>query len=248
MSTPVSVDLWVMHEPAELAPAVSRQLADLLAADEKARWQRFSRLEDRQRFLLTRGLLRNVLALYTGISPAGLQFSVSTYGKPQLSGADGQTVHFNLSHTRGMAVLAVSRDAPVGVDTEWLDREPRMAALAARYFSVNEQAELEALPEAEMQQRFFAIWTCKEAFLKAIGLGLRIPLDSFSVSLAGTIPVISGHDPHMQGREVACRHWLREDGSAVALAVCTGQDQPLEVHWKSWIPRDQPGSGTPQSS
>jgi 4'-phosphopantetheinyl transferase len=235
MNEPAHVDLWVMQEPAEYPPAMTRQLEALLAADERSRWQRFSRPEDQRRYLLGRGLLRTVLASCAGVSPEALQLAVSPFGKPGLPSTCPE-IHFNLSHTCGKAVLAVSRIAPVGVDVEPLDREVKLAELSARYFSREEQAELQGLPVAEMRRRFFAIWTCKEAYLKAIGLGLRIPLDSFSVRNPATCPAIVRHDPAVAGREVACRQWYPEERYSVALAVCIPQDRPLAVHWHHWAP------------
>lgn len=179
----LTVDLWLASEPALLAAPLAANYASLLSANEHERWQRFARDADKQRFLLARALTRTVLARYLDAQPQALQFVQNQYGKPMLADAQKQPLHFNLSHTRGMVVLAVSRQAELGVDVEAVSRKVELMDLARRYFSLSEVQQLESMRTQQQQEYFFALWTLKEAWVKAKGLGLRLPLNAFSFSL-----------------------------------------------------------------
>jgi 4'-phosphopantetheinyl transferase len=181
------LDLWCAPEPAQFDPTLAQRYAALLSHEERLRWQRFVFAADRNRFLLARALVRTVLGDYRGVAPKELEFSVDAWGKPRLLSLPhaAAPLHFNLSHTSGMAVLAVSRQAPVGVDVEEVTRVADAEALTARYFAPEELRELQSLPPSERQGYFLWLWTLKEAYVKALGLGLRVPLDSFAFTLRG---------------------------------------------------------------
>jgi 4'-phosphopantetheinyl transferase len=154
----------------------------LLSADEAARAERFHFRIHRERFIAARAMLRLILGLYLQKLPESLQFSYSEKGKPSLPDSD---IQFNISHSETAAVLAVTLHDPIGVDIE--KREDFFKdSLAKRYFSSAEYASLLALPEASRSKGFYAIWSRKEALLKATGEGLHTPLDSFTVALDGT--------------------------------------------------------------
>jgi 4'-phosphopantetheinyl transferase len=131
--------------------------------------------------------VRAVLSRYAGRAPAELRFAVGEHGRPELLDAP---VRFNLSHTRGWAVLAVSGGADVGVDVEEVRADRELIAVADRFFSPSETAELRALLAPRQPDRFFDYWTLKESYIKARGLGLSLPLDQFSFHL-GDRPRIS---------------------------------------------------------
>ena len=152
----------------------------LLSPDEQERAQRFRFDRDRDRFIARRGVLRTLIALRLGVTPSALQFTSNPYGKSAL--ADGGC-EFNLSHSRGFALYAFS-DITVGCDIEFHD--PRFLAdkIPERLFSAAEVRELRAFPGDCQTAAFFDAWTRKEAYIKARGLGLALPLDSFDVSLA----------------------------------------------------------------
>ena len=136
----------------------------------------------RTRFLASRFLLRSILADYAGMPAAALRFRTGRYGKLHLHSRGSNRVHFNISHSRDRLLIAVSRSGPVGVDVEHL-RPIDSAWLARNWFSPSEKREWSRLPRARRLDSFFHAWTCKEAFLKATGLGMAMPLDGFSVSL-----------------------------------------------------------------
>jgi 4'-phosphopantetheinyl transferase len=164
------VDLWLWR----LDDAAG---AEILSADEVARAARFVRPEDATAFRAARAGLRRVLGQYLDRPPQALSFSYGAEGKPALAGGPA----FNLSHSGGWAALAVTEEVRMGVDIE--AHRPVEAAVAERFFSPAERALLAPLQGAAWQQGFFRCWTRKEAFLKALGRGLRRPLDSFDVTL-----------------------------------------------------------------
>ena len=156
----------------------------LLSSDEQARMNCLRRERDRTLFLLSRVLMRTVLASYLDCPWYDVQFAANDYGKPILHPAVcAPGLHFNLTHSRGAVVLAVSNGREVGVDIEERLRKVEYLALAERFFAHAEWQHLRGLPEAQLAEAFFAIWTLKEAFVKGIGRGLSFPLDAFCFDL-----------------------------------------------------------------
>jgi 4'-phosphopantetheinyl transferase len=165
----------------------SQQLGELertLSADEIARAGRFYSQRDRRRFVARRGILRAILATYLETKPSALRFLYNEFGKPRLEGSqEARNLSFNLSHSGELVLVAVAIDRDVGVDIEFIDNSMPSEEVAKRFFSVNEIAALEALPQSVRLAGFFNYWARKEAYIKARGKGLSIPLDSFDVSL-----------------------------------------------------------------
>jgi 4'-phosphopantetheinyl transferase len=193
-----------------------------LSPDETRQSQRFLREVDRRRYLLTRGLARGVLAGYTGEAPAALAFAAQPLGKPILRGASGAVAapHFNLSHTRGLVVLAVCREAEVGVDVEAVDRNLEPLRLAGRHFSPSEHEALVVAADSQRLERFFELWTLKEAYAKALGQGLSLDLASFSVVLDAAHPRIVEHAADgSRSTHCQCRLFVPLPGYRLALVV-----------------------------
>lgn len=163
------------------ALAHSLNLGSLLSADERERAARFYFSADRDGWILCRGVLRSILARYTGIPPQQLAFQVNAYGKPQLAGSS-PPLHFNLAHTKQLALLAVACHE-VGIDTEDTSRDLVWPPLASEALTDQELRELRRYPENAQRELFFELWTRKEAYIKGRGLGLSLPLKAFSVSL-----------------------------------------------------------------
>lgn len=165
----------------------SQQLGELertLTADEIARADSFYFDRDRRGFTAARGILRAIVASYLETTPAALRFSYTEFGKPRLEGSqNNRDLSFNLSHSGGLLLIAVAAARDVGVDIETIDDSVRTAEVAKSFFSTNEIASLERLPRSLQIAGFFHCWTRKEAYIKARGMGLSIPLDSFDVSL-----------------------------------------------------------------
>jgi 4'-phosphopantetheinyl transferase len=167
------------------SPPQRDALARHLSSDELRRANSFIFSRDRERFLVGRGRLREILAGYLGADPRELRFDYGKQGKPQLAMAK-EAPHFNLSHSGAHAVLAVSSGAEVGVDIECV--RPIERELARRYFSAAEVAALDALSDGQWLDGFFRCWTRKEAVLKAVGTGLLSNLAAFDVSVAPNEP------------------------------------------------------------
>lgn len=154
---------------------------DLSILDEHEQ-QRVSRLRSdlhRQRYLRAHVQLRRLLAKRCGCAPRAVEFTFGTQGKPRLAGPS--SVQFSLSHSAGLAVIAVSNSRTVGVDIEQLRVMPEATALAHRWFQPEEAAAIEAMPTARRSACFLTCWTRKEAILKAIGTGLARSPASFFV-------------------------------------------------------------------
>lgn len=148
-------------------------LRRILSPSEQARAEQFRFLRHRNNYVIRHGILRILLACYVGQRPSGLEFTMGARGKPELRSASGEPgIHFNLSHSRDVALLGFARACPIGVDVERLDPVPDCEQIARRFFSQAEAASLAALPGEMRDHRFLELWTCREALLKATGEGL----------------------------------------------------------------------------
>jgi len=179
-----TVEVW--RGSLDQEPDVRARLEAVLDRDELDRAARFRFDRDRHRYVVGRGLLRLLLARYLGREPEELRFRYGPERKPALAGDE---LRFNLAHAEGTVLYAFSRAFEVGVDVELLRPDAADGRVAERFFSPREVAALRALPESEQPQAFLACWTRKEAFLKARGDGLTLPLDSFDVTLRPDEPV-----------------------------------------------------------
>ena len=156
-----------------------------LAPEERDRAGRFHCERLQRHFVAGRGFLRYVLARYVGLKPEELRFAYNSYGKPAL---EGERLEFNMSHSHEVALVAVTRDAAVGVDVEHIRADFASEEIATRFFSHLEVETFGSLPEEERVAAFFRCWARKEAYIKAIGKGLSQPLDGFDVTLAPADP------------------------------------------------------------
>lgn len=160
---------------------------ELLDTDERTRAARFAFERDRRIYVLAHVLVRRMLSSFANVEPATWRFESGTHGKPRIVEPAGyEWLKFNLSHTRSGAFCGVVRDAEIGVDIETMERATYCVPLADRYFSPSETAALHRAPAERQRESFFRFWTLKEAYIKARGLGLAIPLDHFSFDLAGS--------------------------------------------------------------
>ena len=177
---PGEVHLWRIEvdRGAHGSPEVGPPLDD----EELERARRFHFESDRDRFVTCHVAMREILAAAAGIAPSEVEYRYGSHGKPDLEPA--RRIHFNLSHTRGLAMIALTCDGPVGVDVEVVRHEDPPLEVADRFFSPAEVRELEATPDSGKAWAFFRCWTRKEAFIKALGEGLSRDLQSFDVSLA----------------------------------------------------------------
>ena len=162
-----------------------QSLQQTLSTDERAKADRFVFPKDRSQFILSRGALRAILSRYLNISSHILRFDYNPYGKPSLIVTQGgNTLRFNVSHSRGIALIAITKNLDIGVDIEGINPNFSCLEIAEKFFSPLENSVLRSLPEHLQATAFFTCWTRKEAYIKAVGKGLSIPLNKFDVSLA----------------------------------------------------------------
>ncbi|WP_218080039.1 4'-phosphopantetheinyl transferase family protein [Anthocerotibacter panamensis] len=213
---------------------VRARLALTLAADEQQRAQRFYFEQDRQRFTCARGILRMLLGRYLQKAPEQLCFVYGSHGKPRLTESP---LCFNLSHSQELALYAVSWGREVGVDLEFQRPVTQVEQLVERFFSRQESTVFRALPLEQRQEAFFLGWTRKEAYIKARGRGLSLPLAQFDVTLA---PGESARLLHCRDDALAACRWSLhslDPGPAYAAALAVeGQDWQLSC-WQ-WYPYD----------
>lgn len=181
------VHVWT----ADLADNFTEQSITLfeswLCADETRRYHRYIRRQDRELFLLAHALLRHTLSLYADVEPAEWRFEIREHGRPELRGPVADLdLRFNISHTQGLAAVVISDSVDAGVDIERRRGVADRAALARRIFSDGELRTLDGLARVEFNNRFYEFWTLKEAYIKARGLGLTLPLGKFAFSIDPT--------------------------------------------------------------
>ena len=188
---PDRVHLWLLRLDAD-TQTVGR-LNQSLAGDERDRAARFRHPDDARRYTVARGALRWLIGRYLGLDPALLRFDQGSHGKPALK-HDATTIdlQFNLSHSRDVGLAGFCIGRPVGIDVEHADRALDAEALAARVGSRREQAVLRSLPPGERERRFIELWTCKEAWLKAVGLGIAAGPAGVDVDLSAGRPSLVG--------------------------------------------------------
>ena len=209
-----------------------QKLQEVLSADEIKRARRFYFQKDRNAFTVARGALRNILSWYLNFQPDELVFEYNSYGKPSLvTRFNTKNLQFNLSHSHQLALVAVIWNHEVGVDVEWMREDLADLQIAGRFFSQAEVVELRTVPVAKQKTAFFNCWTRKEAFIKAKGKGLSIPLDQFDVSLKPGVPAALLRTRFLLNE---ASHWAiydvsPEPGYRAALAIPTKQK-----HIKYW--------------
>jgi 4'-phosphopantetheinyl transferase len=177
------IQIWAipLDPPAERVAA----LAHTLTPDEEARAARFRFDVHRRRYVVGRGVLRELLGAYLRVPPAALRFDYRERGKPDLAAPwRSSGLAFNLSNSEDLALAGFVAGGDLGVDVEYLKEMPDLAEIATRFFSASEVAALAGVTAERKKEAFFNCWTRKEAYLKAVGVGLAAPLDSFAVTLA----------------------------------------------------------------
>jgi len=226
---PKEVHLWrvsLRHPPFPIE-LLYRQLAE----SEIDRAQRYRFERDRRRFIVARGMLRVILARYTGLAPRHIQFTIHAHGKPSL--AQHPHLAFNASDSGEWMALGVTLNRRIGVDIEQIRDGVASMDIAERFFSPREVAALRALPPEEQKAAFFRCWTRKEAFIKAIGEGLSYPLHKFDVTLGPDEPaqlLFVQEDPLAPQR-----WWVLDFPIANDYAGAVMAEQPVEtVQYWSW--------------
>jgi 4'-phosphopantetheinyl transferase len=211
---PDEIAVWVL--PLDDSADVHAEARALLTSEEQSRAERYRSSSARRQFAATRALLRRILGAHLAISPLEVPIQHAGAGKPTVLGTD---LHFNVTHTEGLALVALAHRA-VGIDVERVRQMANAEGLVARFFSPRERDQFLSLPAAMRQAGFFRGWTCKEALIKACGLGVSC-LDGFDVELhpARTAALLAARQPVIVASAWSLAAWEPERGYAAALAL-----------------------------
>jgi len=198
------IHIWTL--PTEASSEVVARFERVLVSEEADRAARFRIGYLRESFVIARGALRSLLGLYLNVHPANIRFVYGLRGKPALAFAPG--IEFNVTHSGSLAVIAVTKGCPIGVDVELIRPLTDMQDIANRFFCPEEATEVMSLPLAERERAFFRCWTRKEAYVKAIGDGLSTLLDDFRVTVEPNTAVRFVHVAH---DFAAAEAWMLHD-------------------------------------
>jgi 4'-phosphopantetheinyl transferase len=237
---PLRIDLWCTFYDTIAAVTID-SYREMLSNAEREQAARFRFEDGQKRYIATRALVRTTLSRYFSHEPADWKFDTNAFGRPGIDSADASVrgVDFNVSHTRGLIVMAVAADEAVGVDVENASTRRADPGLAERFFSASEAHALRGLPESEQPGRFLDYWTLKESYIKARGEGLSLPLDSFGFDLSrpGLVSLrttaIANDDPQRwRFRQIALK-----DSPHYHLALCvTRRDAPGRLQIRNVVP------------
>jgi 4'-phosphopantetheinyl transferase len=223
------IDLWLVEYRQIDDSQLVQRLEQLLNAEEQQRRARFLHAEDRHRFLFTRATVRTVLSRYAAVEPQDWVFTANAHGRPAIANLHPQAAGlcFNLSHTRGLIVLGVCRDRELGVDVENIRERTPTPGIAERFFAPQESAALASLPEERRHERFFAYWTLKEAYIKARGRGMSIPLDRFCFTFAEESSIHLHIDADQNDNAERWQFWQFRPSDEFLLSVCAERPDAL---------------------
>lgn len=172
------VHIWTL-DTSVYSQILSNQ--SVLSKDESARANKFRFDEDRNTYIVGRIVLRTLLGNYLGKEPSEIDFIYNEQGKPNVINSTG--INFNLSNSKSSVAIGICKDSLIGIDIEYNKRPIEIDEIAPKFFSKNEVDQLIVLPSNMQLDAFYNCWTRKEAFIKALGGGLTVPLDQFEVSL-----------------------------------------------------------------
>jgi 4'-phosphopantetheinyl transferase len=219
---PAEIHLWLAFYDEITEEHLHSAYRELLSAAEKEQEQRFYFAKDRRRYLITRALVRTVLSRYLSIHPKEWIFSTNAYGRPDIANRQARDacLVFNISHTHSLIVLGVTKRRALGVDVENFRAREVSIDIADRYFAPQEVAVLTAAPPHQQQYRFFEYWTFKEAYIKARGMGLSLPLEKFSFFYPDDRAVQIAIQPELDDDSVRWQFWQFRPTSEYMVAIC----------------------------
>ena len=226
---PGSVHVW--RVPLNDSPTLASRYRPYLSTDELTRADRFRMPHPQYQFVVTRGILRMLLSRYVGVPPAQLHFETQSQGKPLLMTASFSPIQFNVSHARGMALIAFTNQHAVGIDVEWIDRKVQDGDIAERYFSARESAYLASLSPTERTCQFFWYWTCKEAYLKMQGRGISGGLAQCELTIDPAQFQVGLPNQNQDGQEETCSLYRITCGSEHVGAVAIARSSAQVSYW-----------------
>lgn len=229
------IDVW-LTSLSSVCSNLQRAYLQLLSAPELAKWHRFVAPDAQLQYLVSRALIRTTLSGYADVPEHAWQFETNPYGRPYVSQPDSlRDIHFNLSNTTGLVVCAVTKGFDIGIDVENFTRDLDTDGLAPTVFAPVELADvlLQGTP-GDRRDRFFSYWTLKEAYMKARGMGLSLPLDAFWFDLGGPSPLLHVTDRCPDAPE----RWrfrqyapTAEHKMAVAVAAPRDTEPSIQLRW-----------------
>jgi 4'-phosphopantetheinyl transferase len=216
------IDVWLAYYNEIADPRLHEAYRALLTDEERGKEFRFYFPDDQRRYLVTRALVRTVLARYLPVQPTDWRFSNNQWGRPEISNLarDECGLRFNISHTKGLIALGVAHGRELGVDVENLRTRDVSLEIADRFFAEPEVAELATVPKERQQDRFFEYWTFKESYIKARGMGLSIPLGQFSFHYPNERAVNIAIDPELGDDANRWSFWQYRPTADYLMAVC----------------------------
>ncbi len=222
------VHIWLasLRQPQFLIP----RLSSCLSIEEFNRANRFHFYKDRKKYIVGRGLLRQIISTYSSLNPGQIRFGYNDFGKPFLENQAGHhKLNFNLAHSHNLVLYGFVYDREIGVDIEYIREDLSNEKIAERFFSPGEVFVLRSLPKRQRQRAFFNCWTRKEAYIKAHGQGLSLPLDQFEVSLAPgqTAALLQNYKNREEPNRWSMHELSPGSGYAAALVV-EGRDLNLK--------------------
>jgi 4'-phosphopantetheinyl transferase len=192
------VHLWYLPLEERRSNDLRNAAQRLMSSEELARAQSFLNPKARDLYVLSRSFVRAVLSQYADVEPQDWKFRTNRYGKPEIaSPASAQSLRFNLTNTDGLVGCAVAFGRDVGIDAEGIDHAVAIAEIAEHFFTPAEVVALRALPPDERSTLFFKIWTLKESYIKARGVGLNMPLNKFAFVFKDGNPIEIVSDPDL---------------------------------------------------
>ena len=225
------IQLWFVYDNEIYDSELIELYYSIINEEEAEQQKRFYFKKHQHQYLITRALVRSVLSLNVdgAIKPAEWIFNKNKYGKPYISNIDlNSPMYFNVSHTENMIVLAVASSSEVGVDAEWMLRTGKTIELSEHFFSPLEAKLLRSLPAEKQKEYFYDLWTLKEAYIKACGMGLSIPLDQFSYSFSKKNEISVSFDSIRNERSRQWNFWQIKPNSTHRVAVAIKNESMKE--------------------
>jgi 4'-phosphopantetheinyl transferase len=240
----ISVDeihIWYVYDEDIVDSHLLSQYHNILNREEQLQQKRFYFKKHRHQYLITRAMVRSVLSLYVNeITPEKWEFKKNDYGKPFINNSSLEIpLCFNISHSDKLVVMAVTLDQEIGVDVEYLPRRGKNLEIATSFFSPIEVKQLLELSPEKQKNRFFDLWTLKEAYIKACGMGLSIPLDHFSFSFSEHGKIKIDFKPERNDQSSYWQFWQIHPNNThkVAMAVKGDKiDNPYSISMRKLAP------------
>lgn len=233
---PGRAQVWYAWTAQCRQPELLHYYRSLLSADERERCERFAFDYLKTEYLLTRALCRLTLSRYAPVAPQDWRFRRNEYGRPEIDlPGVAPGLRFNLSNARSLVACIVACDVDAGIDVEETDRALEMLPIADHYFAAPELQALRQLPALQQPQRFFQLWTLKEAYIKARGMGLSLPLQQFWYGLESD-PITIGFDPALGDDAATWQFDYREPAAGYAIATALRGGGRIAVDWHEVVP------------